>query len=283
MRQETIEATATIQAVKTIEAIAHPTDFTEASAEAFAHALRLALEFRCRLNIVHIRPQSGEKEWSFFPQVRETLARWGLLPKDAAKTEVEGKLGLKVRKIEIERSDALQGVSDFLISHRPDLVVMATHGAQGLNRWLTGSVSEGIALKTRIPSLLLGPKARPFVDSKTGGMHLENVVVPVARDPSPERALRFMHGLLGRSPASRTYIHVGDKPFALADETGERLDVALLRGPVVETIVTAANTHLADMLVMPTAGQQGFIDALRGSTTEQVVQRAPCPVLALPV
>ena len=31
------------------------------------------------------------------------------------------------------------------------------------------------------------------------------------------------------------------------------------------------------MIVMPTAGHQGFLDALRGSTTEQVF----CPVLAV--
>jgi nucleotide-binding universal stress UspA family protein len=28
---------------------------------------------------------------------------------------------------------------------------------------------------------------------------------------------------------------------------------------------------------------QGFVDALRGSTTERVVREACCPVLALPV
>jgi len=32
---------------------------------------------------------------------------------------------------------------------------------------------------------------------------------------------------------------------------------------------------------MPTAGHQGFLDALRGSTTEQVLRKAPCPVLAI--
>jgi nucleotide-binding universal stress UspA family protein len=33
---------------------------------------------------------------------------------------------------------------------------------------------------------------------------------------------------------------------------------------------------------MPTAGRHGFLDALRGSTTEQVLHRAPCALLALP-
>jgi nucleotide-binding universal stress UspA family protein len=266
----------------TIEAIAHPTDFSEASAEAFAHSLRLALEYRCRLDLVHVRPQGGETRWSNFPKVRETLARWGLLPAEAAQPEVQQKLGIKVRKITLSRSDPLAGVADFLVSHRPDLVVMATHGAKGLNRWLAGSVSEGIAQRTRIPTLLVGPEARPFVNSQTGRMHLQTVVVPVARRPAPERALLLMHRLLGRFAVSRRIIHVGDRPYALEDERGALVKVELRRGPVVDTVISAANAYLADLLVMPTVGEQGFVDALRGSTTEQVVCRAPCPVLALP-
>ena len=76
-------------------AIAHPTDFSEASAEAFAHALRLALEFRCRLDLLHVR--SGDREWSSFPHVRETLARWELLPADVDHAQVQEKLGIDTR------------------------------------------------------------------------------------------------------------------------------------------------------------------------------------------
>jgi nucleotide-binding universal stress UspA family protein len=34
---------------------------------------------------------------------------------------------------------------------------------------------------------------------------------------------------------------------------------------------------------MPTAGPHGFLDAIRGSTTERVVRHATCPVLSVPV
>ncbi|HEX2928596.1 MAG TPA: universal stress protein [Candidatus Binatia bacterium] len=33
---------------------------------------------------------------------------------------------------------------------------------------------------------------------------------------------------------------------------------------------------------MATEGRHGFVDAVRGSVTEQVVRGAPCPVLAVP-
>ena len=44
----------------------------------------------------------------------------------------------------------------------------------------------------------------------------------------------------------------------------------------------AADEIKADLIVMPTAGRAGVFDALRGSTTERVLRRAPCPLLAVP-
>ena len=263
-----------------LQAIAHPTDFSEASAEAFAHALRLALEFRCRLDLLHVR--SAEAEWSSFPNVRETLARWELLPADAAHAQVKEKLGIEIRKIEIEHQDPLRGVAGFLLSHRPDLVVMATRGAQGLSRFLSESVAEGIAQKANVPVLFLGPNSRPFVDAKTGRLHLKSAVIPVARHPSPTRALLLFHRLFGKLGLVRRYIHVGDGRFELTGPGGAREAVISLEGPTVDSILSAANTYLADLLVMPTAGRHGFLDALRGSTTEQVLHHAPCALLALP-
>jgi nucleotide-binding universal stress UspA family protein len=51
---------------------------------------------------------------------------------------------------------------------------------------------------------------------------------------------------------------------------------------VVDAVLGEAESRSADLIVMTTQGHQGFLDALRGSTTEQVVRRAACPVLAVP-
>ncbi|MCA9420743.1 MAG: universal stress protein [Nitrospira sp.] len=36
-----------------------------------------------------------------------------------------------------------------------------------------------------------------------------------------------------------------------------------------------------DLIVMAIQGHQGFLDALRSSTTERVLREAPCPILAV--
>jgi nucleotide-binding universal stress UspA family protein len=265
-----------------IKTIAHATDFSPAGADAFAHALRLAVEFRSQLDLLHVKDPTDDDAWSYFPHVRETLARWELLPAHATQSEITAQTGVTVRKVEIRDSDAVRGITQFLLSHRPDLLVMSTHGRDGLNRWLAGSVSEGIARQTHLPTMFLGPQARPFVDKSTGNMHLQNLVIPVAKQPSPRHALNTLAQLLEPLIPTQHLVHIGDTAPLMLDASGTPLSVQFHQGPVIETILKAADMYRADLLVMPTAGHNGFLDALRGSTTERILHQAHCPLLALP-
>ena len=53
-------------------------------------------------------------------------------------------------------------------------------------------------------------------------------------------------------------------------------------GEVVEAILDECEEQGADLIVMATDGREGFLDALRGTTTEQVLRAAKCPLLAVP-
>ena len=156
-----------------IQAIAHPTDFSTESDVAFEHALGLPVVFTCRLDLLHVRSPKDQNEAPSFPRVRETLARWGLLSPAAPVDHIISQLGVKVRKIEVRDTDATAGVVNFLLSHRPDLIVLATHGPAGMTRWLLGSISEGVARKTHSPTLFFGPKAQAFTDALSGKLRLK--------------------------------------------------------------------------------------------------------------
>jgi len=43
-----------------------------------------------------------------------------------------------------------------------------------------------------------------------------------------------------------------------------------------------AHATEADLIVMATEGRNGFLDALRGSHSEQVLRQCACPLLAIP-
>jgi nucleotide-binding universal stress UspA family protein len=51
---------------------------------------------------------------------------------------------------------------------------------------------------------------------------------------------------------------------------------------VIHAIVDAADELDADLVVMSTDGRSGFLEALRGSHTERVLQQVHAPLLAVP-
>jgi len=169
------------------------TDFSEASDEAFAHALALALAYKHHFYLLHVKNPERDPEWSSFPQVRETLARWGVIDADAAQSEVETKLGIKVAKVEIDNEDIPGGILDFIWQHPTNVIVMATRGRQGLDRLLYGSKAEEIFHRTHVlPAIFIGPEARGFVDKSNGQIRLERILIPVAHNPSPISSLRTL-------------------------------------------------------------------------------------------
>src|SRR4029450_8386635 len=80
-----------------IDTILHPSDFSEASETAFAHALKTALVARSHLTLLHVT-SDGSAEWTNFPGVRQTLERWGLLPPNSPPSAVP-ELGIDVEKV----------------------------------------------------------------------------------------------------------------------------------------------------------------------------------------
>jgi nucleotide-binding universal stress UspA family protein len=265
-----------------IRSIAHPTDFTPEGQLALVHALRLAAAHRCRLDLLHVHGPHADDHYENFPRVREVLQRWGMLAPGASVDEIAAATGVTVRKVEIRDRDAVEGLSRFLIGHRPDLIVMATHGRDGLNRWLHGSVSTEVARETHVPVLLVGPSARPFVDPASGAMHQLGILAPIANDPLPLRALQILAALTEGLQVSVDHVHVGADVPHLIDARGTKLAIRRTDGQVIEAILAEAERTRASLIAMPTAGHQGFLDALRGSTTERVVAGSPVPVLALP-
>lgn len=264
-----------------IRSIALPTDFSEEGRLAFDHALALAVVLRSRLNLLHVRDSRDAAKWDKFPHVRDTLERWGLLPPGSGIPDVMDKLGVSVRKVEIRDADASDGLGRFLTDHRPDLMIMATHGRVGLNRWLSGSVSSELAIGSNIPSLLFGPSAKAFVHPESGTMALRDVAVPVDHDPPAGPALSKIENIMDGLDVRISLFHVGSDLPKVTDHSGAKLEVRSMSGAVVETIVS--QSAQADLLAMPTTGRHGFLDAIRGSTTERVVHNASCPVLAVPV
>jgi nucleotide-binding universal stress UspA family protein len=143
-----------------------------------------------------------------------------------------------------------------------------------------------------VPTLFLPVQGRGFIDPATGAVRLANVLLPVdGSTPSgaaTSLALRLAEVLgVGMSVAVHL-LHVGKAEEAAggaAEATHDsRLRVIAKDGSSVTASVldTAAEVD-ADLIVMATRGRDGLLDALLGTTTEQVLHQAGRALLAVPV
>lgn len=265
--------------------IIHPTDFSRNSQRAFAHALKFALMTKGELFLLHVDAHKVSKpHWADFPSVRETLENWRILPKGASREQVQHLAGIQIYKFDLIDKSISHAAGEFASHYGGDLMVLGTEGRSGLSRLVSGSTAETIFQTTKMATLFIPEHAGGFVDADTGALHLQKIIAPVDHDPSPVKAVREIVRLvapLGLAPQSLHLVHFGqDAPvIPLAASNNAPAAVQCLPGPVVSGILEASQD--ADLIAMVTAGHHGVLDALRGSTTEQIVRQAHCPVLAL--
>jgi len=274
-----------------VESVFHPTDFSPASGNAFAHALAIAILRQTKLTILNAGADPRlDETWTSFPQVRETLQRWGLLGEGSGRSAVFDELSLRVRKVAVLGGrKPLSAILGYLDQHPTDLIVLATRGREGMPRWIQRSVSEPLARRSKTMTLFVPREARGFVSEQDGSFSLRRVLLPVDHHPSAEAAVQFVTRaaqVMGQGTVEITLLHVGQDSEMpeLSLPEGERWSWSTVRqaGPVVERIVEAANELSVDLVAMVTAGREGILDALRGSTTEQVLRQISCPLLAVP-
>ena len=145
-------------------------------------------------------------------------------------------------------------------------------------------------------------------------MEFKRIVAPTDFSPFGEVGIRAAAELAHRVGARISLLHVvpedelealasahqprhpvdliyQDLETALMDQFRRVVPVDVRRDVAVEPVVTvgmpvteilrAARLKGADMIVMGTHGRTGFTRMVMGSVTEQVVRRAPCPVLTV--
>lgn len=188
-----------------------------------------------------------------------------------------------------------------------DLIVVGTHGRTGLGRLLTGSVAEAILRRAECPVLAFRSDGPPTEADQPPAPAREVRTIVHATDFSEGSALALrVARALARDQGARLFVvHVVsviavphlDEPalvedpaacLARLDELCRSLDGEDLKHPVSsrlrlghapDEIVRVAEKSGCDLLVLGTHGRSALGRLLMGSVAEQVLRRAPCPVL----
>ena len=160
----------------------HPTDFTDLSGIAFAHALRIALAAKSKLHLLHVAQHDTGGALAF-PHVRRLLVQWGLTDEEDPPWVVATKLGIEVpvhTAVVVDEFGTFQGIVT-----RTDLL----------------ETVAGDLPKIDVP-------ARPKITQREDGSYLIDAFVPVLRCDAAHRngrgALWRLHDLGGFRPCAAT-------------------------------------------------------------------------------
>lgn len=139
------------------ERILLPTDGSAGSNEAITQGLALASQLGARVSFLYVLESpmalyQTPESISYLPQLYDDLRDAGnaALQRAAAMAEEAG-VNYNTHLVEDRNpADAINAAES-----EYDLVVMATHGRSGFNRWMFGSVAEGALRRATIPYLLI--------------------------------------------------------------------------------------------------------------------------------
>jgi nucleotide-binding universal stress UspA family protein len=139
-----------------------PIDFSETSDAALRYGVELARRFNARLYLLHVPEHPGEAAEAEYPiDLFETM-------QNAAHDRLPHLLTEKERR-ELRPQCALrlgtpwEEIVRHADEHDIDLIVMGTHGRQGLARVLIGSVAETVVRRALCPVLTVHHPEHQFV------------------------------------------------------------------------------------------------------------------------
>jgi nucleotide-binding universal stress UspA family protein len=289
-----------------IERILCPMDFSEFSVRAYDYAQSLAKHYKARLYVEHVVPPlTMTYPYYPFPDVVKDVY-WNV--SEQAQGQLRELIKSHTRngiqpEVVIESGTVSQAILSFSEKESVDLIVMGTHGRQGVDHLTMGSVTEKVLRKARCPVLAVRRPAHDFIVPGHGQdpVQLHKILFCTDFSEHSDCALTYALSLAMEYNAELTLLHVLEHlPDSddLQVETAkiiQRLETpipsdarnwctikSVVRvGRPYQEIIQLALEAYADLVIMGVRGRSALDLALFGSTTHRVLQLGPCPVLAV--
>jgi len=272
------------------------------------------------LCLVDLSPASGTVlSWArLFAQAFQAPAEvfhaaWSVTPQSFAEGKEASPLELEMRKTEcfstldslaqnafgsklpyhvvVTEGHPVQAVFERIGRHLPDLIVMGSHGHDGVARILLGSVGENVVRVAPFP-MLVGKSA----ELEPSQARMKQGVCPVSLTKFSRECAELASVVASTLGAELSIIQVVEAekldksrfaqqlhtwiPEAMRERS--RLSESVLHGDPGEQIVAFLRREAADLIVVG-AEHRPFLEfTTLGRTTERVMRYSPCSVLLLP-
>ncbi|HYM22880.1 MAG TPA: universal stress protein, partial [Vicinamibacterales bacterium] len=295
--------------MRAINQILCPVDLSDVTNHTLNHATVLARWYGSKVTLLHVANPIA------IPVVDYAMVGAGIIPRpltdDERASAVRDVLScasapdVSYADIVVQSGSPSQRILDCARSLPADLVVIGTHGISGFVHLVLGSVTEKVLRQATCPVMTVPPRAR-----STSTLPFKRILCPVDFSEPSLAALEFAFSLAHEGDADLTVMHVfewpdqplTDRPIQIPEYRRELEHDAIVRleslvpqderdrcrpaarmayGKPYRKILGAAVEDRADLIVMGVHGRNALDLMLFGSTTNQVVRRATCPVLTL--
>jgi nucleotide-binding universal stress UspA family protein len=288
-----------------------PTDFSEFSSRALAHAVPLARWYEAGLAAMHVYlylPPPTTKLPTLTARPRLTPeTREAILGQLREFTEPARAAGVPLEHLVVEGDPVDEIVRE---AGRADLLVLGTHGRRGFEKLMLGSVTEKVLRKSPCPVLTVPRRAPGSPPDEAPAF--KSIVCPLDFSEASHRALEYALSLAREADSRLTLLHIveglpevepperlrfdvlaygeslrriaGDRLLGLIPEGARdwcHPEVVVTPGKAYRGILKVAADKQADLVVMGVTGRGQIDRMLFGSTTAQVVRQAACPVLTI--
>jgi len=283
------------------EHILLPFDDSDGAAEVLHHAAEIANWADATVRLLYVADTNRDSVTVVEGQTVDVLEREGRDIVEEAEKTLET-LGVSCR------TDVVQGnpaptIAEYAEEYDQDLIVMPTHGREGLSRYVVGSVAEKVVRLSSVPVLSVRMQADELLT-----FPYETVLVPTDGSDAATHAADHLLAFAAALDATVHVLSVVDDsalgPDVRSTIAGEESEQAA--NEAVETVASAAETHgLTDVVRhvehgrpaeaildcietndvhavgMGTTGRRGTDRILLGSVAEKTVRSAPVPVMTV--
>jgi nucleotide-binding universal stress UspA family protein len=283
------------------EHILLPFDGSERAAEALHHAGELAHWADATIQVLYVADTTRDSVTVVEGETVDVLAQKGEdIVEEAAQTLQT--LGV-AHETDIVQGNPAPTIAEYAERYDQDLVVMPTHGREGLSRYVAGSVSEKVVRLSSVPVLTV--RMQP---DETLEFPYESLLVPTDGSAAATHAAGHTLSLAASLDATVHVLSVVDDETPGLDVrstvTGKESEQAatdaveavlseaetrgvtetvshIQHGTPTEEILDCIESNNVHAVGMATTGRRGTDRILLGSVAETTVRSAPVPVLTV--
>jgi universal stress protein A len=274
------------------------TDLSAGSLLAFPFAASIARHYRGKIFLVHI--VSDQDYASVQTASRTTLNRLETGMEEGLVGSLGGLQDIP-HEVLLNHGSIRSKLIAVAESCRIDLIVIGSHGWRGIKKLLKGSTAEEIACVAARPVMTVGPHV-------SCGSDFSHILCETDFSPASAHAMPFAFSLAQAYDASLLCLHVNEPggtetPVVAEQKTQEFFDEQVRRnvagrlaercrvrvefGSRTERILDTATVRAIDLIVMGLRANRGIKARIAahfpGSTAYDVVSKALCPVLTVPL